>query len=152
MIKHGCFNYYVDYRGRYLMNDIIYLLLQLFRERGPLTIALTSILICTIYFNMPSRQSSIECFNGYCKIYNGAKQVNDFAVKDINSCSPSYFRLPCHNRFFGITRGSSCYYPVIRLRNGSTIDLPTRFGSKYKSDINSFCTKIKLNNDFTYRK
>lgn len=134
------------------MNDIIYLFLQLFRGKFATIAALVGMLILVFYFNMPGRQSSIECINGHCKIYNGEKLANDFAVKDINSCSASIFRIPCHNSLFGLDYTKKCYYPVIKLRNGQTIDLPRRFDSKYRSNINSFCNKIKYNSEFTYRK
>ena len=122
------------------MNYIFDLLSYFLRGRNSVWGIILFVGITFLYYAFPRPYSTLECVDGYCKLFKGSKELNAFAVQDVQSCEVS-----------SISRKYHCYYPVITLNDGQRVYLPSSFESRYKDQIRNFCGNLKSGKDFTQK-
>lgn len=101
-------------------------------------------------YDRSMQKIKLDCIDGNCRVLNGQQVLESFNSDDIKSCYPSVFRRYCRNKIVDLTNGRKCYYPELTLKNGRSLRLHHKFDSKYKSDINEFCSGLKSNRNFKY--
>ena len=133
------------------MNYIFDLLSYFLRGRNSVWGIILFVGITFLYYAFPRPYSTLECVDGYCKLFKGSKELNAFAVQDVQSCEVSSMTRRCTRRTGNKSRKYHCYYPVITLNDGQRVYLPSSFESRYKDQIRNFCGNLKSGKDFTHK-
>ena len=129
------------------MNYLADLVLNFFRGQNRAFGIILFVVFAVVYYALPRPYTTVSCKSGKCSVSRGEKQLSVFNADEVDSCTVSSWLK--HRRK---ARDRRYYYPVIILKDGSKVRIPSRIRSTNKSTIDSFCVDINAGNDFIYQR
>ena len=129
------------------MNYLADLVLNFFRGQNRAFGIILFVVFAVVYYALPRPYTTVSCKSGKCSVSRGEKQLRVFNTEDVKSCS-----VASRIKYRRKARDRRYYYPVIILKDGSKVRIPSRIRSTNKSTIDSFCVDINAGNDFIYQR
>ncbi len=128
------------------MNYLADLVLNFFRGQNRAFGIILFVVFAVVYYALPRPYTTVSCKSGKCSVSRGEKQLRVFNTEDVKSCS-----VASRIKYRRKARDRRYYYPVIILKDGSKVRIPSRIRSTNKSTIDSFCADINDGKDFTFQ-
>ena len=129
------------------MNYLADLVLNFFRGQNRAFGIILFVVFAVVYYALPRPYTTVSCKSGKCSVSRGEKQLSVFNADEVDSCTVSSWL-----KHRSKARDRRYYYPVIILKDGSKVRIPSRIRSTNKSTIDSFCVDINAGNDFIYQR
>ena len=128
------------------MNYLADLVLDFFRGQNRTLGLVLFVVFVFVYYMMPRPYTTVSCKSGKCSVSRGEKQLRVFNSEDVKSCS-----VASRIKYRRKARDRRYYYPVIILKDGKKVYLPSRIRAFNKNLIDGFCADINDGKDFTFQ-
>lgn len=128
------------------MNYLADLVLDFFRGQNRTLGLVLFVVFVFVYYMMPRPYTTVSCKSGKCSVSRGEKQLRVFNSEDVKSCS-----VASRIKYRRKARDRRYYYPVIILKDGKKVYLPSRIRAFNKNLIDGFCADINAGKDFTFQ-
>ena len=128
------------------MNYLADLILDFFRGQNKVLGIILFVVFILVYYVFPRPYSTVSCKGGKCIVLRGEKQLRVFNTEDVKSCS-----VASRIKYRRKARDRRYYYPVITLKDGKKVYLPSSIRAFNKNLIDGFCADINDGKDFTFQ-
>ena len=128
------------------MNYLADLVLDFFRGQNRTLGLVLFVVFVFVYYMMPRPYTTVSCKSGKCSVSRGEKQLRVFNSEDVKSCS-----VASRIKYRRKARDRRYYYPVITLKDGKKVYLPSSIRAFNKNLIDGFCADINDGKDFTFQ-
>lgn len=128
------------------MNYLADLVLDFFKGQNRAFGIILFVVFAVVYYALPRPYLTVSCSSGKCMVSRGEKQLRVFNTEDVKSCS-----VASRIKYRRKARDRRYYYPVITLKDGKKVYLPSRIRAFNKNLIDGFCADINDGKDFTFQ-
>ncbi len=128
------------------MNYLADLVLDFFKGQNRAFGIILFVVFAVVYYALPRPYLTVSCLGGKCTVSRGEKQLSVFNTEDVKSCS-----VASRIKYRRKARDRRYYYPVIILKDGKKVHLPSRIRAFNKNLIDGFCADINDGKDFTFQ-